>query len=175
MTQDAEKATVYVDCDAGRDMGCATFCCRLLVRLKPHEMQPSDGQTAAKGFVDKDEQGLCVHLNRETWGCNIWAQRPQTCREYDCNADFLLQVVLREGFTNIADVARKAATAYILYPGSRAGKKRLKSGVAYTRLVASISLATLRASTNTIPRLEEGLDTTASTARWPMCTIRTQP
>ncbi|MEJ2439728.1 MAG: YkgJ family cysteine cluster protein [Gammaproteobacteria bacterium] len=113
MTQDAEKATVYVDCDAGRDMGCATFCCRLLVRLKPHEMQPSDGQTAAKGFVDKDEQGLCVHLNRETWGCNIWAQRPQTCREYDCNADFLLQVVLREGFTNIADVARKAATAYI--------------------------------------------------------------
>jgi len=105
MAEDQE--TVFVDCEAGRRMGCATYCCRLLVRLKPHEMQPSDGHTAAKGFVDKDEHGLCVHLNHETWGCNIWAQRPQTCREYDCNSDFLLQVVLREGFTNIADIARK--------------------------------------------------------------------
>lgn len=111
MTEEAK--TVFVDCDAGRRMGCATFCCRLLVRLKPHEMVPSEDGCAAKGFVDKDEKGLCVHLNREHWGCNIWQERPQICREYDCNSDFLLQIVLREGFTNIADVARKAATAYI--------------------------------------------------------------
>lgn len=108
-----EIKTVFVDCDAGRRMGCATFCCRLLVRLKEHEMEKSEGQTAAKGFVDKNEEGLCIHLNRETWGCNIWEKRPQICREYDCNSDFLLQVVLREGFTNIADIARKAAKAYI--------------------------------------------------------------
>lgn len=108
-----ENKTVLVDCDAGRRMGCDTFCCRLLVRLKPHEMEPSDGHTAAKGFVDKDETGLCVHLNRDTWGCDIWETRPETCRAYDCNSDFLLQVVLREGFTNIADVALKAARAYI--------------------------------------------------------------
>jgi hypothetical protein len=110
---ESETKTVYVDCEAGRRMGCAAFCCRLLVRLQPHEMEKSDGHTAVKGFVDKDEQGLCIHLNRETWGCDIWETRPQLCREYDCNSDFLLQVVLREGFTNIADVARKAATAYI--------------------------------------------------------------
>lgn len=107
-----EPGTVFVDCEAGRRMGCATFCCRLLVRLQPHEMVPSD-QGTVKGYVDKDGQGLCVHLNRDTWSCDIWETRPQNCREYDCNADFLLQVVLREGFTNIADVARKAVVAYI--------------------------------------------------------------
>ncbi|MGD8999364.1 MAG: YkgJ family cysteine cluster protein [Granulosicoccaceae bacterium] len=108
-----DTKTVFVDCEAGRQMGCATFCCRLLVRLKPHEMGRSDGHTPAKGFVDKDESGICIHQNRETWSCDIWETRPETCREYDCNSDFLLQVVLREGFSNIADVARKAATAYI--------------------------------------------------------------
>lgn len=110
---ESQSDTVFVDCEAGRRMGCATFCCRLLVRLKPHEMKKEDGETVAKGFVDKDETGICIHLNRKTWGCNIWETRPQTCREYDCNSDFLLQVVLREGFTNIADIARKSATAYI--------------------------------------------------------------
>jgi len=111
MTEQSE--TVFVDCEAGRRMGCDTFCCRLLVRLQPHEREQMDGQGVAKGFVDKNLEGLCIHLNRETWGCDIWDTRPQICREYDCNSDFLLQVVLREGFTNIADVAVKAAKAYI--------------------------------------------------------------
>ncbi len=92
-------------------MGCATFCCRLLVRLKPHERETAASGEVAKGFVDKDEQGLCVHLNRESWRCDIWAQRPEVCREYDCNQDVLLQVVLREGCRNIVDVARKAAAS----------------------------------------------------------------
>lgn len=108
-----DSKTVFVDCEAGRRMGCATFCCRLLVRLKPHEMAPAEGPMVAKGFVDKDSRGLCVHLDTQTWRCGIWAARPETCREYDCNADFLMQVVLRQGFTNIADIARKAADAYI--------------------------------------------------------------
>jgi len=112
MTEQSE--TVYVDCEAGRRMGCATFCCRLLVRLKPHEREEANGPgIVAKGFVDKDGEGLCVHLNRQTWACEIWEQRPEICREYDCNSDFMLQIVLREGFTNIADVAVKAAKAYI--------------------------------------------------------------
>ena len=95
-------------------MGCSTFCCRLLVRLKPHEMvDPGDG-TPAKGFVDKDlVSGMCIHLNPDNGYCNIWEKRPEVCREYTCNDDFMLQIVLREGFTNIADIAKKAITAYI--------------------------------------------------------------
>lgn len=108
-----EVKTVYVDCDAGRRMGCQTYCCRLLVRLKPHEMAESVDGLPAKGYVSKDENGLCIHMDRETWLCKIWKDRPETCREYSCNHDFMLQVAVREGFTNIADLARKAAVSYI--------------------------------------------------------------
>lgn len=106
----AEIETTFVDCEAGRALGCNTFCCRLLVRLKPHEMDPSDGHTAAKGFIDKDDKGYCIHIDQTTWMCGNWENRPEVCREYSCNQDPLLQVVLTEGFTNIAEVAKKAAT-----------------------------------------------------------------
>ena len=76
-------------------------------------MEPSDGHTAAKGFVDKDENGYCIHVDKTTWMCGNWANRPEICREYSCNNDPLLQTVLAEGFTNIAEVAKKAAAQYI--------------------------------------------------------------
>lgn len=108
-----QTSTNFVDCEAGRRLGCNTFCCRLLVALKPHEREePSDG-LPARGYVDKDCNGLCIHMDTETWLCKIWENRPETCREYTCNSDFKLQIVLREGFTSIVDLARKTTTAYI--------------------------------------------------------------
>ncbi len=108
-----ESNTVYVDCEAGRELGCRTYCCRLLVKLKPHEMSECVDGLPAKGYVGKNAQGLCVHMDSETWRCKIWESRPETCREYSCNNDFMLQVAVREGFTNIADLARKATVSYI--------------------------------------------------------------
>lgn len=108
-----ESKTIFVDCDAGRSMGCNTFCCRLLVQLKPHERVARDDGLPAKGYVDKDSNGLCVNMDTETWLCKIWHDRPETCREYSCNEDFKLQVVVREGFSGIVDLAKKATTAYI--------------------------------------------------------------
>lgn len=114
MAMDDDTDITCVDCDAGRKMGCHSFCCRLLVRLRPEEMtrQGEEG-LPPKGFVDKDVDGLCVHFERETGLCAIWEDRPITCREYECNSDFLLQVVLREGFESIVKTARSAASAYI--------------------------------------------------------------
>ena len=94
-------------------MGCQTFCCRLLVRLKSEEMAKDKNGLPAKRFIDKDPQRLCIHMDQTTLRCVNWENRPITCREYNCNDDFMLQVVLREGFTNIADLARKTAIAYI--------------------------------------------------------------
>lgn len=111
MTED--NKSVYVDCDAGRRLGCRTFCCRLLVRLKPHEMGEGVDGLPPKGYVDKDPDGLCVHMDRESWKCKIWDERPQTCREYSCNNDFLLQVAIRQEFSSIVDLVEKASTAYI--------------------------------------------------------------
>lgn len=107
------ERNVFVDCDAGRKLGCQTFCCRLLVRLKPHEMGESRDGLPAKGYVDKDPDGMCAHMDRNTWKCKIWEDRPQTCREYSCNDDFLLQVAVREEFANVVDLVDKASTAYI--------------------------------------------------------------
>ena len=104
--------TCLVDCDEGRRMGCATFCCRMLVRLEPHEMEEnSDG--VKKGFVDKDSEGYCIHIDKKTGRCKNWEKRPKVCREYECNSDFMLQVVLINGFTNIAELAKSALDAYI--------------------------------------------------------------
>lgn len=112
MTEQSAR-TVFVDCDAGRRLGCRTFCCRLLVRLKPHEMKRRDDGLPPKGFVDKTPEGLCVHMDADSGRCRIWESRPETCREYSCNEDFMLQVALREEFASIVELARRAATAYI--------------------------------------------------------------
>lgn len=103
-----------VDCDEGRRLGCRTFCCRMLVRLRPEEIekQGKDG-LPPKTFVEKDERGLCVNFDGASGHCKIWEKRPYTCRNYECNSDFLLQVVLRDGFINIAETVKAAAMAYI--------------------------------------------------------------
>lgn len=109
-----EKCRSDVNCDEGRRLGCQTFCCRLLVRLDPDERAPGDGITPAKGFVDKDpDSGLCVNFDPATHRCRIWERRPRVCREYSCNPDPLLQVVLRVGFSSLARLLRASAETKI--------------------------------------------------------------
>lgn len=87
--------TALLDCDAGRKLGCKSFCCRLLVRLEKHERNEIDPTTnRTKGYVDKKENGTCIHQDEKTGLCQNWGNRPKICREYDCNYDKLLQVVL---------------------------------------------------------------------------------
>jgi hypothetical protein len=105
--------TCIVNCDEGRRLGCGTFCCRMLVRLQPDEMDPSDGTSPPKGFVDKDPEGYCIHFNRTNSLCLIWEKRPKVCRQYECNSDFMLQVALRHDFNNIVDLARASVNALI--------------------------------------------------------------
>lgn len=97
-----------IDCEAGRRLGCRTFCCRLLVRLDEDEREPAVDGAVAKGFIDKAPDGLCVHLNRDDYRCGIWEKRPRVCREYDCNYDCLLQAAIRMGVRNIVQLSRDA-------------------------------------------------------------------
>ncbi len=108
-----QTKTIFVDCDEGRRLGCQTFCCRLLVALKPHEREERTDGLPARGYISKDAQGMCIHMDSDTWLCKKWEERPEACREYACNEDFKLQVVIHEGFNGIADLARKTSTAYI--------------------------------------------------------------
>lgn len=104
---------VDVDCSKGKKIGCQTFCCRLLVRLDPDERKSDRENEMAHNFVEKSADGYCVHLDRETHFCRTWEQRPRVCRGYDCNSDFLLQVAVRNPFSNIAELVKMATTAYI--------------------------------------------------------------
>ena len=100
---------VVLDCEAGRRMGCATLCCRLIVRLREGERDPGGHDRPLQHCVDKEPgDGLCVYLDREHWRCSVWERRPAVCREYDCNADPLLQVVLRDGFVSLTQLVNAA-------------------------------------------------------------------
>jgi hypothetical protein len=102
-----------IDCDAGRRLGCGTFCCRLLVRFYEDERGPSVNGSTPKGCVDKALDGLCIHLDRNTHRCAIWDKRPRVCREYDCNHDYLLQVAIRIGVKNIAQLSKDSLRVQI--------------------------------------------------------------
>lgn len=107
------SACTNVDCQAGMKLGCQTYCCRLLVRLDPEERVAADGNNAAKGYVDKDEDGYCINFDRKTSLCKNWHERPRACREYSCNGELLLQVAIRHKFKNIVELVKLASTAYI--------------------------------------------------------------
>lgn len=103
----ARGTTVRVDCEAGRRLGCASFCCRMIVRLDADEGDPRRPDLVGKRCLDKDPvDGLCVHFERSSGRCGIWERRPRICREYDCNGDTLLQVVLRDGFRSLTELVR---------------------------------------------------------------------
>ena len=91
--------TAPVDCTAGRRLGCGTFCCRLIVRLAPEEQV--SGRTPAGTLAKDPRDGACVHLDRATAACTIYDHRPDVCRHYDCNRDPLLQVVVRDSYSDL--------------------------------------------------------------------------
>jgi len=102
-----------VDCSKGRQIGCQTYCCRLIVRLDPEERDFGNGSLPASGAVEKGEDGYCIHLDRESCFCGIWNHRPVVCRDYNCNDDFLLQVALKEPVTSLVRLVQKAQSVFI--------------------------------------------------------------
>ena len=101
-----DALTVVLDCDQGRVMGCQSFCCALIVRLRDGERDPTVPDDSRKSCVDKSlDTGRCIHQDLDSGRCRIWSERPQTCKEYDCNLDNNLQAVLQFGFRSIMQIA----------------------------------------------------------------------
>lgn len=108
---------IVLNCDQGRAMGCASFCCSLIVRLDDDERDPTMPENSLKHCVDKDpETGRCIHQNLSNGLCRIWERRPRICREYDCNKDDCLQLVLRDGFRSLMKL--------VLTENDKCGKQR---------------------------------------------------
>jgi hypothetical protein len=90
-----------LDCKEGQRLGCSSFCCSLIVRLRPGERDPTRTD-ASKRCIDKDPcSGICIHLDCADRRCRIYPQRPSICHEYDCRTDPLLKVVLSDGFEGL--------------------------------------------------------------------------
>ena len=101
---------IVLDCESGKQMGCAAFCCRLLVRLQPGEKEPGGNNHPLKSCVDKiPHSGLCIYYSEQKQQCTVWDRRPQTCREYNCNEDPRLNMVLAEGYRGLVHLAKRVS------------------------------------------------------------------
>ncbi len=85
-----EEANDEVMIDHGERLSiCRAVCCSFIFALTKEEVQKGHVQWNRKRpyFIARDEDGFCPHLDRETFRCNIWEERPERCRQYDCRKD----------------------------------------------------------------------------------------
>ena len=73
----------------GRKKICKAVCCSFNFALTKEEVEKGIIKWNKEWpyFISKDEDGYCSHLNRKTLTCEIWENRPQRCRKYDCRKD----------------------------------------------------------------------------------------
>jgi Fe-S-cluster containining protein len=68
---------------------CKAACCRLPLALSREDVQEGivHWDLGQPYILARGRDGYCVHLDRETYGCLVYAQRPIPCRGYDCRED----------------------------------------------------------------------------------------
>jgi Fe-S-cluster containining protein len=76
-----------VDCEA-KLRTCKAMCCTLQFALTKEEVQRKVFQhnPSRPFFIARDQDGYCPHLDRRTFRCTVWSERPLRCRRYDCTA-----------------------------------------------------------------------------------------
>ncbi|SFR93669.1 Putative zinc-or iron-chelating domain-containing protein [Dyella sp. OK004] len=76
----AERVDPSVSCDR-----CEAVCCRLTVVLMPDDNVPDwliDRHTHGMETLAKGDDGWCVAVDRNTFRCTIYDQRPGICRKF---------------------------------------------------------------------------------------------
>jgi hypothetical protein len=84
-----EGATITeVEC-AERLSICHAACCSLPFPLSAAEVEGGKVKwdLGHPYMIRHDDHGCCVHNDRATGGCTIYADRPAVCRGYDCRED----------------------------------------------------------------------------------------
>jgi hypothetical protein len=84
-----ETKETYVFHDEGRKDLCRAVCCSFIFALTKKDVEKGIAKWNPKRpyFIARDEDGYCPHLDRETYTCTIWEDRPERCRNYDCRKD----------------------------------------------------------------------------------------
>jgi hypothetical protein len=83
-----EWPAVPVDCSSRMQI-CQAVCCKLDFALTREEVLAGQVQwdLARPFFVGRAANGYCVHNDRRTGGCGVYADRPAICRRWSCAND----------------------------------------------------------------------------------------
>ena len=86
--EDEGVADANVDC-ARCIPHCKAKCCTLIFALTKEEVAQGVIQYNQQRpyFIARDADGYCPHMDRQTYACTVWEQRPLRCRRYDCRED----------------------------------------------------------------------------------------
>jgi Fe-S-cluster containining protein len=84
----ADRPPAQVDC-AARMSICQGVCCKLEFALTREEVLAGQVQwdLARPFFVGRAPDGYCVHNDRSSGGCTVYAGRPAICRRWSCAND----------------------------------------------------------------------------------------
>lgn len=67
---------------------CEARCCRLPFALTSQDLDEGAIRwDHARPYLIRQTGGRCTHLDAGARACGVYAQRPATCRQYDCRAD----------------------------------------------------------------------------------------
>jgi Fe-S-cluster containining protein len=68
---------------------CKAVCCSFVFALTKKDVEKRIVRWNPKKpyFIARDADGYCSHLDRKTFMCSIWKDRPERCRNYDCRKD----------------------------------------------------------------------------------------
>jgi Fe-S-cluster containining protein len=84
----SESPAVPVDCSARMQI-CQAVCCKLDFALTREEVLGGQVQwdLGRPFFIGRATNGYCVHNDRRTGGCGVYADRPSICRRWSCAND----------------------------------------------------------------------------------------
>lgn len=79
---------VEIDCESRVHL-CKAACCRLSFALSKEDVEESvvRWDVGRPYIIAQTADRRCVHLDRGTHACGVYAQRPVPCRTYDCRRD----------------------------------------------------------------------------------------
>jgi len=76
-----------VDCEDRLHI-CKAACCALAYPLSVSDINNGMRWCLARPFMNaREADGYCIHLDRDTFRCTIYDQRPLVCRKYNCRDD----------------------------------------------------------------------------------------
>ena len=86
--EDLNEPDGKVDCTSLLD-GCKSRCCTFNFALTKEEAEKGiiEYNQDRKFFIAREEDGYCPHMDRQTYACNVYENRPNRCRVYDCTGD----------------------------------------------------------------------------------------